>query len=308
MQAADRPTFCVVGAGLMGAAVARAIHGAGYKTSIWSRTRERTRPLEEEGFPVAASAEAGIASADITILLLTDFETTRPLLRGCEADLAGKTIVNLMTGTESDARKFAELVESADGLAIDGAILSYPSQIGQSSGTVLYCGSEKAWTAWGPALLRLGGRSRWLGPDHGLSAILDTAATGAFFQTTLAAFVEAAAYVEARGVRVEVLSSLIKELWPSFNSSIAQACESIATRRWGTQEATLDTFCAATRLWQIELQQAGMRAPLLTASLESMRRAQAEGHGSSSFYSQFLTSGTARPAVNSGPDSDGVSS
>lgn len=291
----------------MGAAVARAMHGAGYETSIWSRTRERTRLFEEEGFPVATSAGAGIASADISILLLTDFEATRPLLHGCKADLAGKTIVNLMTGTESDARTCAELVEDAGGLAIDGAILSYPSQIAQASGAVLFCGSEKAWTAWGAALLRLGGRSRWLGPDHGLSAILDTAATGAFFQTTLAAFVEAAAYAEARGVRVEVLGNLIKELWPSFNSSIAQACESIATRRWGTQEATLDTFCAATRLWQIELQQTGMRAPLLTASLESMRRAQAEGYGSSSFYSQFLTSGAARAAVNNGPDYEGVS-
>lgn len=297
MQAIGRPAFTVVGVGLMGAAVARTLRDAGYHTSIWNRTRERARPLEDEGFPVAASAEAAIASADVTILMLRDYEAAQPLLLGSLAQLAGKTVVNLMTGTERDARQCAELVESAGGLAIDGAILSYPSQIGQPTGTVLYCGSEKAWTAWGAVLMYLGGRSRWLGSDHGHAAILDTAATGAFFQSSLAAFVEAAAYAEARGVGVQVLGNLVAELWSGFSASVTQATESIATRRWGTREATLDTFCAATRIWQSEMQQAGIRAPLLSASLDSMRQAQAAGHGSGSFYAQFLTCGTEAPAV-----------
>lgn len=297
MQAIGRPTFSILGVGLMGAAVARTLRHAGYPTLIWNRTRERTRPLEDEGIPAAASAEAAMASADITILMLRDYEAAQPLLLGSLAQLAGKTVVNLMTGTERDARRCADLVESAGGLAIDGAILSYPSQIGKASGTVLFCGSEKAWSSCGSALLHLGGRARWLGSDHAKAAILDTAATGAFFQTSLAAFVEAAAYAEARGVGVDVLGNLVAEMWPGFSASIEQASKSIAARRWGTSEATLDTFYAATRVWQAEMQEAGIRAPILSASLDSMRQAQAAGHGGDSFYSQFLTCGAGGPVA-----------
>lgn len=281
----------------MGSAVARVIRNAGYSTSIWSRTRDRTRPLEEEGYPVAVTMEAGIAEADVIILLLTDLDAARPYLCRCMSHLKGKTVVNLMTGSEGDARSLAELVESAGGYAIDGAILSFPSQIGLPTGTVLYCGNESAWASLEQILLRLGGRSRWLGSDHGRSSILDTAATGAFFQTSLAAFVEAAAYAEARGVSVEVLGDLLVELWPGFSSSIQQACESIRTRCWETHDATLDTFSSATRVWQAEMLKAGMRAPLISASLESMRHAQAAGHGDRSFYAQFLTSGAVRSSA-----------
>ncbi len=297
MQAIGRPAFSILGVGLMGAAVARTLRHAGYPTSIWNRTRERARPLEDEGFPVAASTEAAMASADITILMLRDYEAAQPLLLGSLAQLAGKIVVNLMTGTERDARQCAALVESAGGYAIDGAILSYPSQIGRATGTVLFCGSEKAWSSCGSALLHLGGRARWLGSDHAKAAILDTAATGAFFQTSLAAFVEAAAYAEARGVGVDVLGNLVAEIWPGFSASIEQASEAIATRRWGTSEATLDTFYAATRVWRAEMQQAGIRAPILSASLDSMRQAQAAGRGGDSFYSQFLTCGAGGPVV-----------
>lgn len=283
----------------MGAALARTLRHAGYPTSIWNRTRERARPPGDEGLPVAAGAEAAMASADITILMLRDYEAAQTLLPGSLAQLAGKTVVNLMTGTERDARQCADLVKSAGGLAIDGTILSYPSQTGKATGTVLLCGSEKAWSACGSALLHLGGRARWPGSDHAKAAILDTAATGTFFQTSLAAFVEAAAYAAARGVGVDVLGNLVEELWPGFSASIGQASEPIATGRWGTREATRGTFYAATRVWQAEMQQAGIRAPRLSASLDPMRHAQAAGHGSGSCYAQFLTCGTRKPAAAS---------
>jgi hypothetical protein len=56
----------------MGAPMARNLLHAGHEVTVWNRTVEKARPLENDGAYVAASPEAAVAAAEIVITMLAD--------------------------------------------------------------------------------------------------------------------------------------------------------------------------------------------------------------------------------------------
>ncbi len=69
-----KPTIAIVGAGRAGAALATALHDAGYRiTAVWSRRREGAETLAAAvGASVAASPAEAANAADLTLLTVPD--------------------------------------------------------------------------------------------------------------------------------------------------------------------------------------------------------------------------------------------
>ncbi len=60
----------VLGTGIMGAAMARNLIGAGFRTTVWDRSPSATAPLAEAGAVVAASPQEALRDARIVISML----------------------------------------------------------------------------------------------------------------------------------------------------------------------------------------------------------------------------------------------
>jgi 3-hydroxyisobutyrate dehydrogenase len=62
----DDAVVAVLGTGIMGAAMARNLVSAGMEVRVWNRSREKARPLAEDGAKVAGSpAETGYGEEDM---------------------------------------------------------------------------------------------------------------------------------------------------------------------------------------------------------------------------------------------------
>src|SRR3954454_12613393 len=91
----------VLGLGRMGSALARTLVASGAEVVVWNRAPERTGPLAAAGATVAATPAVAVAAAPLVVACLDTYGTTAGLL--AEADVAGRTIVELATGTPAQA-------------------------------------------------------------------------------------------------------------------------------------------------------------------------------------------------------------
>ena len=71
----------VIGTGRMGSALASALQKKGFTTTVWNRTSTKTVALAQLGLPVAQSLEAATLASDVIIVNVSDYSTTRRLLR-----------------------------------------------------------------------------------------------------------------------------------------------------------------------------------------------------------------------------------
>jgi 3-hydroxyisobutyrate dehydrogenase-like beta-hydroxyacid dehydrogenase len=70
----------VIGAGRMGSALATALFHKGFRTTVWNRTASKTEALSKLGLSVAPSIQVAIREADVVIVNIGDYRSTRQLL------------------------------------------------------------------------------------------------------------------------------------------------------------------------------------------------------------------------------------
>ena len=96
----------VIGTGRMGSALARAFIGDGRSTCVWNRTASRAQPLAELGAEVASTAIGAVQASPVTVACVTNYDNVRDALAPAPASaFEGRTIVNLTTGTPTEARE-----------------------------------------------------------------------------------------------------------------------------------------------------------------------------------------------------------
>ena len=132
-------TVLLVGLGNMGAALATTLLDAGYGIRVWNRTKEKADTLLEKGAQWSDDVWATVGSVDYVVMCLSNYVNSVELLSTC-SDLDNKVVIQLTTGTASDASSFENLVKQKRGRYLDGAILAYPSNIGDPRCSLLVAG------------------------------------------------------------------------------------------------------------------------------------------------------------------------
>jgi 3-hydroxyisobutyrate dehydrogenase-like beta-hydroxyacid dehydrogenase len=122
----------VIGAGRMGSALATALFHKGFATTVWNRTASKTEALSKLGLSVAHSIHDAIREADVVIVNIGDYTSTRQLLEqpDTETALRGKIVVQLSSGTPKEARAMDSWARRCGISYLDGAILGSPVWIG----------------------------------------------------------------------------------------------------------------------------------------------------------------------------------
>jgi len=166
-----------IGLGLMGSALARALHASGHDLTVWNRSTDKMLPLSENGVATAADAASAIAASPVILLCINDYAATDALFRseGVPALLAGRTVVQLSTGTPKQARDASDWMKDHGASYLDGAILCGPDEIGTDEAQILLSGESVAYEQVCSLLECLGGNLRYLGTNVGDASALDLA-------------------------------------------------------------------------------------------------------------------------------------
>ena len=192
------PTVALLGLGSMGAALAQATLSAGHPTVVWNRTARRAEALTAAGATAAVTPEAALESADVVIACLLDPASVRETLEVASGAVAGRTIVNLTSGTPEEGRALAAWVRAQGGRYVDGAIMAVPEQIGTTTGFILLSGDVEA-AEQHRSLLEQFAPLHVLGEDAGAAEEHNLALLGTGYGA-LTGFLHATALMRAAGV------------------------------------------------------------------------------------------------------------
>lgn len=201
-----------IGLGLMGSALARALLAAGHRVTVWNRSPGKAEALVGLGAEEATSFSEAVAASPVVLICIDSYASTRALLEseGLAHNLAGRTIVNLTTGTPREAETLSFRVTAQGARYLDGAILCGPNQIGTTGGEILFSGDALAWQIAEPLLTCLAEKVRFAGPGVGDAAALDLAWLTMYFAKFIGV-AHAARICGAQGIDLQAFTELFPD-------------------------------------------------------------------------------------------------
>ena len=265
----------VIGLGLMGAALARTLQRAGHDLTVWNRSPVKMQPFIDDGVAGAPDVVSAIAASPVILICIDNYAATNSMLRADEVTplLAGRTVVQLSTGTPREAAECAEWMKAHDVSYLDGAILAGPGTIGTDSSIILLAGEEAAYERSGGMLACLGGDVRYLGANVRAASALDLAwlcdSYGRFLAVT-----HAACLCESEGVGVDVFASLFDE-----DSNIRRDANVIHSAEFEKRTATLHVWDAALQRIRAQGEDAGIDTDFPDFVSGLFRKAVDAGYG-----------------------------
>lgn len=229
-----------MGLGLMGYALAATANKAGYDTVVWNRTPSRAEPLISEGARSLLDPAEAIAESPIVVVCVTDYAAAESFLQTPEAlaALRGRVLVQLTSGSPRMAQSTHTWCHEAGAAYVDGAIMAYPSQIGESVALLLAAGDEKGFSQAEPLLRVLCPDIDYLGTDPRRAPAMDMAILSATVGVMMGV-INGVALCEAMGISIERYAKHIPSMVAADADIMAESVRKIATGRLSETEAPI---------------------------------------------------------------------
>jgi 3-hydroxyisobutyrate dehydrogenase len=160
----------VLGTGIMGAAMARNLLGAGHPVRVWNRTRARAEPLAGDGAIVCDTPREAAAGADAAITMLRDGPAVRGALDdGALASLrkSGGALVQMATVGIEAAEELGRVAQEAGVPYVDAPVLGTKAPAEEGKLVVLASGPDELRTRVAPLFDAVGQRTMWVGSAGG---------------------------------------------------------------------------------------------------------------------------------------------
>ncbi|WP_236005004.1 NAD(P)-dependent oxidoreductase [Nonomuraea antri] len=271
----------IIGLGAIGTAVAKAYLEAGHPTTVWNRTPARAAALEELGAVRAATVQEAVAANTLIITAFTGFEAAREALEPAAAELAGRTLVTLNSGSPAGARETAAWAAEHGVDLLAGAIKNVPSAVGLPD-TLLYYGGAKTVFDRHEATLRvMGGDTVHLGEEPDLAAVYELA-VGGMLLPALLGFFQGAALVTSRGLEASTMVRFSQKWLEMIVHLLPSLAETIDTRDYDNPESALGLFHEGIAYDHELGREGGIDVSWQEPMHDLLRRAVAEGRADQS--------------------------
>ncbi|MFI7099407.1 NAD(P)-binding domain-containing protein [Streptomyces sp. NPDC050161] len=275
----------VIGNGLMGSSIARALAQAGWAVTAYDPDTARAQSLAAElpGIQAEVELDAAVASAR---LILTCAPAYGPVLQSLESikDWTGKTLLNMGTSSTEEAATAGSWAAEKSVPYLDAAILCFPQDMGTERGYVLFSGNAEAWARHEKLLGALGPAMRFVSEQVQAASAVDLTIVGGVYVAALAAYVDAVTYAKSQGVPGEVLSEATDKVLVALKNGTSEAVAAIGSGDFTTDQATLEVFTHGGETCLDGMRRAGFAANVLEAAVGNLRAAEAADLGKSSFY------------------------
>ncbi len=273
----------------MGTALARTLLDAGYEAWVWNRTKEKAGTLLEKGARWSEDLWAAVGSVDYVVMCLSNYVSCVELLSTCP-DLDNKALIQLSTGTASDASSFENLVKQKRGRYLDGAILAYPSNIGNPRCSLLIAGNSLAWKESEALILTLGGKSQYLGEEVGAPSHLDHALIAPSLIMQMAV-IQGMHMATRAGIDLEFYSKMISGLPISLKADQERHTRAIIDGDFSQVQASIRTWKEALDRIVEEGKGSNSNVEVLSGIAEVLRDGQDQGVGEEDLAALIKTMG-----------------
>ena len=273
-----RTVVAVIGAGIMGAAMARNLIAAGLNTRVWDRSPSATGPLADAGAVVAASARDAVRDAGVVITMLPTADVVDSVIfdggvAGAFAD--GSVWAQMGTiGVEATLRSRDRLATQRPGVMfVDAPVSGSKGPAEQGQLLILASGPAAAADAAQPVFDILGRKTVWLGEAGRGSQV--KLVVNAYMSILIEGVAETMELADRLGIGHEQLAEVIEG--GPLDAPIADAKFHKMDRGDFTAE-----FPLAWALKDVDLAIAAARGeapPLLAALSGQWHAAVAAGHG-----------------------------
>ncbi|MFC9126856.1 NAD(P)-dependent oxidoreductase [Streptomyces sp. NPDC057099] len=274
----SRTPLTLLGAGAMGTALARAWLAAGHPVTVWNRTPARAEALAAEGATVATSAAEAVAANRLVVACLLDDASVGDALEG--ADLAGRDLVNLTTGTPAQGRTRAAWAEARGARFLDGGIMAVPPMVGQpeSGGYVFYSGSPELFEEHRDTLAVPVG-TRWVGSDPGFASLHDVALLSAM-SGMFAGITHAFALIRPEDIAPKDFAPLLADWLTAMAPAVHQTADQLESGDYTSNVVSNLAMQVAGNTTLLHTAEEQRVSPeLLTPYMALMERRLAQGHG-----------------------------
>ena len=160
---------------------------------MWNRTPGKARV---DGAVHAGTAAEAVAASGLVVACLSTYDATVEALGS--AELGGRALVTLNSGTPSGARRMGEWAVGRGARFLDGAVKNVPAAVGADDTQLYYSGNPTVYAEHEDTLRVLGGDTSLLGSDVDLAKLYEYAVGGTLLPA-LVGFFQGAALVTARG-------------------------------------------------------------------------------------------------------------
>lgn len=257
---------------------------ADHEVTVWNRTRERTRPLQEAGAAVASSPAEAVRDADVVITSLFGPDAVRETVIEPQLIPDGVTWADATTVAAADAASFAQAVPSYVAVPVVGTL--GPAREGKLG---VYVGTPDAERR--AQVMEL--VAPWADPErlHGVDSAAGAAAGKLLANLALAVSAqglrEALALGRALGLADERVLDMLTGTGLAFIAGMKGPFVR-GERDTDQGDFTVDAIAKDARLMLDAAPDLDQQMPALRASLASLEAEQDAGRGSSDF-SAILT-------------------
>lgn len=277
----DHHPVTVIGLGAMGREIARVLLEAGHPTTVWNRTSSRADDLVGMGATRADTVAQAVAGSPLVLVCVLDYAATRDLLEPVAADLAGRTVVQLTTGTPNHARELAAWAAEHAIAYVDSGMMATPPMIGRPESAFLYSGDEAAFARYRETLELLGS-ARWFGADAGLASLYDLALLSGMY-TMFAGFLHGAAMVATAGVSAADFAADAGDWLRAMTGALPYAATFVDSGDYTTDVQSVEFNKAALDVIVQASRDQGVAPDLVAPIQDLLARQLAEGHGKEAF-------------------------
>ncbi|MFF3085403.1 NAD(P)-dependent oxidoreductase [Streptomyces nojiriensis] len=270
----------VIGLGNLGQALADAFLTKGHPTTVWNRSAGKADALVERGASLAATPADAVAAGELVVVAVLDYDTVGELLRPAAGALAGRTVVNLTTGTPSAARALGAWAADRRAAYLDGAVYAVPQTIGTSAAFVLYSGDETAYRTYRTVLDAIGEGSH-VGPAPELSSVYDTALLSGMYGM-FAGFFQAVALAGTEGIGAAELTRPLARWLTAAADALPGFAQEIDAKDYATTTSNLEINAVGLRNILSATEAQGLPTDLLAPLLRLFDDQIRAGHAASS--------------------------
>jgi len=287
----------VIGAGRMGSALATVLFHKGFATTVWNRTGAKTKVLSRLGLSVAQSVEESVREADIVVVSVSDYSSTRQLLQqpDIETALRGKIVVQLSSGTPREAREMDSWARRCGISYLDGAILGSPEWIGTPACTIFYSGSAEVFNRAKPVLMVFGDRTLFVGDEIGHASAFDVAVLT--FGVSAMFGLQGQVVWESENLPTGGFLETIKGMMPTMESVFTDMSRRVSSKNYRGDQASLEAYSVVTKQLVSWCQDRGSDHTIPDAYVRLMERAIQAGKSQADFACLFeiLSNATSKP-------------
>ncbi|WP_431999371.1 NAD(P)-dependent oxidoreductase [Streptomyces sioyaensis] len=290
-NASDTLSVAVLGTGIMGAAMARNLAGAGLDVRAWNRTRARAEPLAADGIRVTGTPAEAVDGADVVLTMLLDGPAVLDALHQAAPALPpGALWLQMSTVGPEGLAPLARFAGDHGLRFVDAPVLGTKEPAEKGELGILAAGPqdvrERAERIFGV----VGSRTQWVGED---------AADGAASRLKLVVNTWVLTVISGTGETLALAKGLGVDP-RDFLAAVAGGVLDLPYLRLKSELILSENYPASftvsaarkdARLITEAAQIAGVHVDLLAGAAERFRRAERQGHGdkdaSAAYYAGF---------------------